>query len=342
MSGKRSGPPNIRPLTARDGGSRDAACAPDAAWVDSKPAELVADLIEATALVPPDRLALVRGPNASGRATFADALVAEGLASSDGVARMLAARHRLPLVDLRLTGVAAEASLLMPLHVLRRAVALPYRLEGETLHVALADPQNVQAIDELRLATRYQLSLGVAARDDIVVELDRMDRASDAVVEALDRRSEAERRRRIADLEEEDGVSEGPVVRIVNSIMLEAAEDGASDVHFEAQEDGLVVRYRIDGVLHEVQRIPEQLAPGVTTRLKVLAKTGHRRAAQAAGRPDLAPRRGGRAAARHPPRDPADGRGRDRGHASARQVEAGADARGARAVGRDAVDLRPS
>jgi type IV pilus assembly protein PilB len=67
----------------------------------------------------------------------------------------------------------------MPLHVLRRAVALPYRLEGETLHVALADPQNVHAIDELRLATRYQLSLGVAARDDILAELDRMDRVSE-------------------------------------------------------------------------------------------------------------------------------------------------------------------
>ena len=61
-------------------------------------------------------------------------------------------------------------------------------------------------------------------------------------------------------------------IRMVNSIMLQAAEDGASDVHFEAQEDGLVVRYRVDGVLHEMQRIPKRLAPGVTTRVKVLAK----------------------------------------------------------------------
>src|SRR5207247_2223291 len=61
-------------------------------------------------------------------------------------------------------------------------------------------------------------------------------------------------------------------VRIVNSIILQAAEDGASDVHFEAQEDGLVIRFRIDGVLHEVQRVPKRLAAGVTTRLKVIAK----------------------------------------------------------------------
>src|SRR5207342_102735 len=74
------------------------------------------------------------------------------------------------------------------------------------------------------------------------------------------------------DLEAEDGVSDAPLVRLVNSIIFQAAEDGASDVHFEPQEDALVVRFRVDGVLAEVQRIPRRMAPGVTTRLKVLAK----------------------------------------------------------------------
>jgi type IV pilus assembly protein PilB len=263
-------PPELRPLRALEE-RRDTAAAPVlGAGIDNDPAELVADLIEATGLVPLDRLALVRGATRQG-ATFAEALVAEGLASSEGVARMLAARHRLPLVDLRLTGVSADASTHMPVRTLRRAVALPYRLEGETLHVALADPQNVQAIDELRLATRYQLSLGVAARDEILAELDRLDRVSDAVIETLDEDEDVPDDA-VADLEEDDGVSDGPIVRIVNSIMLEAAEDGASDVHFEAQEDGLLVRFRIDGVLHEMQRIPRQHMAGVTTRLKVLSK----------------------------------------------------------------------
>jgi type IV pilus assembly protein PilB len=263
--------PNLRPITA-DGDPAASAPWPEPAptppFAVDESAELVADLIEATGLVPADRLALVRGRAARG--SFAEAIVEEGLASSEGVARMVAARHRLPLVDLRLTGVSSEASTLMPLHVLRRAVALPYRLEGNTLHVAIADPQNVHAIDELRLATRYQLALGVAARDDIGTELDRMSRVSEAVVDALE---DAELDgSATADLEEDDGVSEAPIVRIVNSIILQAAEDGASDVHFEAQEDGLLIRFRIDGVLHEVQRVPKRLAAGVTTRLKVIAK----------------------------------------------------------------------
>ena len=271
MSGMEFRPPDLSPLGDRRGGARDAALRPQRPLlVDSKAAELLADLIESTALAPADRLALVRGRTRQGE-TFVDALVAEGLASSDGLARMLAARHGLPLVDLHLNSVSSEASMQMPLHVLRRAIALPYRLEGETLHMAIADPQDVQAIDELRLATRYRLSLGVAPRDDILAELDRMGRVSDAIVESLDE-GDFDSGSGIADLEEDDGVSEGPIVRMVNSIMLEAAEDGASDVHFEAQEDGLIVRYRIDGVLHEMQRIPAHLAPGVTTRLKVLAK----------------------------------------------------------------------
>ena len=270
MSRMEFGPPDSSTL-ATDVEGRVTPPSPVTPFVgNSKAAELLAVLIESTALAPADRLALVRGRTRQGE-TFVDALVAEGLASSDGLARMLAARHGLPLVDLHLNSVSSEASMQMPLYVLRRAIALPYRLEGETLLMAIADPQDVQAIDELRLATRYRLSLGVAPRDDILAELDRMGRVSDAIVESLDE-GDFDSASGIADLEQDDGVSEGPIVRMVNSIMLEAAEDGASDVHFEAHEDGLVVRYRIDGVLREMQRIPAHLAPGVTTRLKVLAK----------------------------------------------------------------------
>jgi type IV pilus assembly protein PilB len=73
-------------------------------------------------------------------------------------------------------------------------------------------------------------------------------------------------------LEVEDGVSDAPLVRLVNAVIFQAAEDGASDVHFEPQEDSLLVRFRVDGVLQEVQRIPKRMMAGVTTRLKVLAK----------------------------------------------------------------------
>jgi type IV pilus assembly protein PilB len=236
-------------------------------------AELVVDLLAATRLVAPDKLAMVRGRTQQG-GSLAQAIFDEGVATSDGIARALATRFQLPLVDLAVQHVDDEAAKLVPLHVLERVIAMPYELLDGTLRVAIADPSNVQAIDELRLATRYPLEIGVGSRDDIEVELRRLVRASEAfgaraAVEeelALDEEEEAD------DLEVDDGISDAPLVRLVNSVIFQAAEDGASDIHFEPQEDALVVRFRIDGVLQEVQRIPKRMMAGVTTRLKVLAK----------------------------------------------------------------------
>jgi type IV pilus assembly protein PilB len=238
--------------------------------------ELLVDLLGATGLVQADKLALARG-RARQTGSLARALVDEGIATSDGIARHHAAQFRLPLVDLAHTGVDENAVVTVPLHVLERVVAIPYELEGDTLRVAVADPANVQAIDELRLATRHQLELGVAARDDILGELARLARVSSAsaLAPTIAEPPEFEFDEDFApeaDLEADDGLSDQPLVRLVNSILFQAAEDGASDVHFEPQEDALLVRFRIDGVLHEVQRIPKRLTPGIVTRLKVLAK----------------------------------------------------------------------
>ena len=236
-------------------------------------AELVVDLLAATGLVPPDKLALVRGRAQQG-GSLSQAILDEGVATSEGIARAFATRFQLPLVDLAVNPVDDEAAKHVQLHVLERIVAIPYLLDNGTLRIAVADPSNVHAIDELRLATRYPLEIGVASREDIEAELRRLVRASEAfgaramVEEELGLEEEEES----DDLEVEDGISDAPLVRLVNSVIFQAAEDGASDIHFEPQEESLVVRFRIDGVLQEVQRIPKRMTPGVTTRLKVLAK----------------------------------------------------------------------
>ena len=238
-------------------------------------AELVVDLLAATNLVAPDKLAIVRGR--AGQGSLAQAIVDEGVAPPEGIARSLAVRYQISVVDLAATGVAKDAAELIPLHVLERVVAIPYALEEGTLRVAVADPGNLHGLDELRLATRYPLDLGVASSEDILAELRRMARASEAfgtraVLEEVDADLGMDEGDDNDDLEAEDGVSDAPLVRLVNSVIFQAAEDGASDVHFEPQEDALVVRFRVDGVLQEVQRIPKRMTPGVTTRLKVLAK----------------------------------------------------------------------
>ena len=232
--------------------------------------DLVAELIAATGLLSGEQLTRVRERAAGG--SLAQAVLDEDVASATGLARAHAIRYHLPYVDLGRTGVDRAAAREIPINVITRAVALPYALEDGRLKVALADPANVRAIDELRLATRYPLELGVAPREDIESELRALARSN----EVWERTSMLEEETLAAieedDLEVDDGISDAPLVRLVNSIIFQAAEDGASDLHFDPQEDALVVRLRVDGVLHEVQRIPKRLAPSVSTRLKVLAK----------------------------------------------------------------------
>jgi type IV pilus assembly protein PilB len=265
-------PPSLRTVGNEDVG-QGALSQPSAPFQQVNPlTELVTDLLAATGLIPADKLALVRGR--AGQGSIAQAIIDEGVASAEGIARTLAARYNMPLADLLATKVDDEAVKLIPLHVLERVGAIPYALVDDVLKVAIADPGNINAIDELRLATRHQIELSVASRDDILVEIRRLVRAAEAfgARAVVDEAFVGEEEELDDDLEVDDGISEAPLVRLVNSVIFQAAEDGASDIHFEPQEDVLVVRYRIDGVLQEVQRIPKRMAAGVTTRLKVLAK----------------------------------------------------------------------
>jgi len=236
--------------------------------------ELVVDLLETTGLIPEAKFEILR--EKAKTTPVVQALIDEGLASSEAIARIVAAQYGLPVIELGSVGIDPLAAEAIPLHVLEQVNALPYGFEDESLCVAISDPQNIHGIDALRLASRHPIALRVAASEEIANELGRLARTAEAFgarsgysdVAELEVIDEDE----LDDLEVDDGISDAPLVRLVNSIIFEAAEDGASDVHFEPQTDALVVRFRIDGVLHETQRIPKRSAIGVTTRLKVLAK----------------------------------------------------------------------
>ena len=233
----------------------------------------IAELIIESGLLARDKVETVRLRARGG--SFSRALLDEGLANTLGIARNLAEQYHLPLVDLAVEGVDMEASQLIPLPVLERVCAIPFKFTGTKLRIAVTEPQNVQGLDELRLATRHSTEFAVAVREDVLTEIRRLSRASEAFnVALIDDAVElaAVEDEDSDDLEADDGISDAPLVRLVNSLIFQAAEDGASDVHFSPQEDNLVVRYRIDGVLHVAERIPMRLASGVTTRLKVLAK----------------------------------------------------------------------
>ncbi len=269
MSSESSSP--LRTAASRRDGDLNGGAAAAGAEDFSTPSDLVAELVLTTQLVSRDRLAAARGR--AGTGSLADALEAEGVAQPDGIARSLARRYSCEYVDISRLAIPPDVAELVPVRTLQRVTAVPIALEGDRLRVAVANPADFHAIDELRLATRYAVDVCVASREDILAEVARIARLSefnetqsvlDEIVVTSDEDEE--------NLEAEDGVSDAPLVRLVNSIIMQAAGDGASDIHFEPQEDALVVRVRVDGVLTEMQRIPKRMANGVTTRLKVLSK----------------------------------------------------------------------
>jgi hypothetical protein len=167
--------------------------------------DLISELIAATGLLTKDKLAAVR--TRAQRGSFAKAVLAAGLAP-----RVVADQHGLPYVDLQQEGVDPGAVAFVPRNLLARACALPYAVSSNRLKVAIADPTNVQAIDEIRLATRYAVDLAVAAREDIEVELRRIVRANEAWERTALLEEELPEVEEEADLEADDGFSDAPLV----------------------------------------------------------------------------------------------------------------------------------
>ena len=160
----------------------------------------------------------------------------------------------MPVVDLAVEGVDPDAAARINLPVLLRTRAIPYRFDDGQLFVAVADPTDIGVIDELRLASRTPIVVQPAPAADIAGALARL------------RNSEAA----------EDGdaspVAEAPAVRLVNELIAQAAAAGASDLHLLPQRSGMVVRLRVDGVLHETRTIPPALAGAAVARIKVMAR----------------------------------------------------------------------
>jgi type IV pilus assembly protein PilB len=189
----------------------------------------------------------------------------------------LAEFYGLPLIDLRVEQVHPDAAESVPLHVLTRIRALPYRIEDGRLKIAVADPANIQLTDELRIVSPYPIDLGVAAAADIDAELHRLAHGNEPKSRAEMFGADAapsveEDEDDIVDLEADDGFSDLLPIQLVNSVILQAANEGASDVHFLPHGDSVLVRLRVDGILREIERIPKEHAAGVISRVKVLAK----------------------------------------------------------------------
>ncbi len=195
------------------------------------------------------------------RPRLLDFLVQEGVLDGRRLARALADRLRLPLVDLRAAAVAPEALAALPQPLAERLQALPLAREAGTLRVAVSDPFDFEVLDGLGRATRLAIEPAVAAADEIRWAI-RHHYGGGADATAVEERA-------IPDAPPAD--CEGPVIRLVEDLLRHAVARRASDVHFEPLAGRFRVRYRIDGVLQHAAEPPRPLQLPVISRLKLMA-----------------------------------------------------------------------
>jgi type IV pilus assembly protein PilB len=174
-------------------------------------------------------------------------------------------------VDLTEFTIDGSAAGLIPEQVARRYRALPIGYEDSRLLVAMADPANLFALDDIRTITGMDLQPVVATAADIESAIRKYSRMDESVQKMASEASSAADED-IADLERAAAsLEEGPIVKMVNLLISQAIADRASDIHIEPMEREVRIRYRIDGVLTEVMRSPKNIQAGLISRLKVMA-----------------------------------------------------------------------
>ena len=182
----------------------------------------------------------------------------------------LAEQVGLDFVDLSEYPIDPVMATLLPDQLARRYRAIPIGERDGKLLVAMSDPANVYALDDIRAITNRDVQPVVATASDVEQAIDRFAGMGEQVVAlASEASSRLEAEEGTEDLEA--AVEDAPIVKLVQAIMTQAVADRASDVHIEPHEKDIRIRYRVDGVLHEVMRSPKNIQGGLISRLKVMA-----------------------------------------------------------------------
>jgi type IV pilus assembly protein PilB len=205
-----------------------------------------------------------------------------GYVTEDDIIECLSHQFGVPSINLRHFEIDPNVAKIIPVDLARKYNVIPVNKTGATLTLAMTDPTNIFAMDEITFMTGYRVEPVVASEEAIRERIDRnfgssrelelkkvmedLTTVDEAALELMDEEEEVD----VSKLTEES--QEAPVVRLVNIMLTDAIKRGASDIHVEPYEKNYRVRYRIDGLLREVMNPPQRLKDAITSRIKVLAK----------------------------------------------------------------------
>jgi type IV pilus assembly protein PilB len=204
-------------------------------------------------------------------------MVKLGFLKEEDLAAFLSRQYGVPSINLSEFEIDESVIKLVPSEVVQKYQLIPINRAGSTLIVAMSDPSNIFAIDDIKFMTGYNVEVVVSAENSIKSAIDKyydqsasfddvMGDLDDIDLEVIDDDDE------IDTGELERASEDAPVVKLVNLILTDAIKKGASDIHVEPYEKSFRVRYRIDGVLHEVMKPPLKLKNALTSRIKIMSE----------------------------------------------------------------------
>jgi type IV pilus assembly protein PilB len=199
-------------------------------------------------------------------ASLGKVLLEMGVVKENQLAEVIARELGLEYVDLLEYKINIQATTSIEESTAQRYACIPIDFEEGRLVVAMADPTNIYALDDIRLSTGYEVKPVVSAREDIISAIQRYYHLdTDVVEEALEGK----------EVEEVEGISgvvdDTPLVRFTTTMIAEAINREASDIHIDPRENEVLIRYRIDGVLQEIKRVPKNIHQGIVSRIKIIS-----------------------------------------------------------------------
>jgi type IV pilus assembly protein PilB len=240
--------------------------------------EKLGELLVREDLISPEQLetALAEQKVSGGRLSYH--LSRLGYLEESELADILSRQYNVPSINLSEFEIDPEVIKLIPREVVEKYKVIPISRADNSLIVAMVDPSNIIAIDDIKFLTGYNIEAVVATEDSIIAAIEKyydtegsnfeevMDQFDDEELELISAEDDVN----IKELEKAS--EDAPVVKLVNLILSDAIKKGASDIHVEPYEKSFRVRYRIDGVLHKVMDPPRKLQNAITSRLKIMAE----------------------------------------------------------------------
>ncbi|HOI91191.1 MAG TPA: ATPase, T2SS/T4P/T4SS family [Candidatus Rifleibacterium sp.] len=205
-------------------------------------------------------------------------LVETGLTNEDSIANTLASQMNIPCLNLNEVTVPPEVLTTIPDGIVRSHNLLPVRLDGNRLQISMADPLDVFIIDEITFQTGYELEIAISPESQVEAAIRHYYGNSDSLQNAVDnitaeRSSEVKLDESFFNTFDIGGEEQSvPIINLVNTIIQQAINDRASDIHIEPDEEIIRVRYRIDGILNELMKAPKTIQSELLSRLKIMAQ----------------------------------------------------------------------